>query len=592
MRSIRTKVLLAVVMNVLIVALVVGGVSFYGIYHQSTDSIDQLEAKMLENYDQVIKEHVEILIAQLAGVKAQIDSGTLTEAQGQLVAADIVRQARYGESGYFWADTTEGINVVLLGKAEVEGTDRKGLKDVNGLMIIQEFIKMVEAEGSGYLDYYFPKPNETEALQKRGYVQLSPEFNWMIGTGNYIDDIQGFIQSERDKAVKSFMGNVSLMGGIAVIALILSGLSSVVMSRGITSPILKVTELLKKTADMDIQDDPTYDYLLDNKDETGIIAAAAGNLRSTLRRMVVELQTDAGILGNSSVNLRGATESGRESIRGVMNAVHDFAKGAQDQAEDAQQSVELLRVLAHDIGDVVSASDRLRVVTDSVGSQNRQSASAFKDLGDKFSSAQHATEELGSNVVKLSDRSTLIGNIVNTIQSIAEQTNLLALNAAIEAARAGDAGRGFAVVADEIRKLAEQTTLSAKQIEAIVGEILGEIRLTQSNMEHSKEAVGTAGQVMNEVLASFRAIEQATMQTVSQLDALTDNIKSIDKTKTGVVDAITNISAVTEENAAASEEISATMENQSELMHEIHSNAEALNSIALKIRDLISQFKA
>lgn len=591
MRSIKVKILTAVLVNVGLVALVVGGIGFWTIYQQNIDRIEQLETLMYSNYDALIKEHTETLVSSLTGIKNQRAAGLITDEQQRVLAADVIRQAKYGKEGYFWADTTEGVNVVLLGKADVEGTSRLDLTDKQGVKIIQEFMQMTGKDGEGYLDYQFPRSGETEASPKRGYVKLDKDLGWMIGTGNYVDDIEAFLTDQRVQAKEQFSKSLMMMSAGLLGVIALSGFSALTMSSSISRPILRVTELVDKTARLDIAHDSAYDDVYRYSDETGIIARAVGNLRGVLRETVGSIKKDSLVLEKTSEDLGSVTRSGTESIKGVASAVQDYASGAQDQAADAQHSAELLNHLAHDIEASVKRAETLKSLTGTVETMNRSSVGAIQELSEKFSSARKATEELDANVMVLSERSTQIGNIVAAIQSIAGQTNLLALNAAIEAARAGEAGRGFAVVADEIRKLAEQTSKSTDQIEGIISDILAEIGQTRGNMTVSKSAVLSASEVMDKVFEAFKAIEVSMGETLGQLDGLSGGIQNIDSRKNGVLDAITGISAVTEENAAASEEIAATMETQSDLMQEIHSSAENIADIARQLGDLISKFK-
>jgi methyl-accepting chemotaxis protein len=590
MKSIKVKILVAVLFNVVLVALIIGGIGFWTIYQQNTTNIAQLESMMYANYDAQIKAHTETLISSLSGIKNQMTSGLITKKQGETLAADVIRQAKYGEDGYFWADTVKGVNVVLLGKADVEGKSRIDLTDKQGVKIIQEFIKITSTTGDGYLNYQFPKSGETEPSPKRGYVKLDKDFGWMIGTGNYVDDIEKFLSDQRNEAKAKFLMSLMIMGGGFFVVILLSSMSAFVMSSSISKPILRVTELVDKTAKLDIAYDNSYEDVLKYTDETGIIARSVANLRLVLRETVNSIMQDSNILGSTSEDLGSVTRAGTESIKGVASAIEDYASGAQDQASDAQHSSELLGHLAKDIEASVERATILKGLTAKVEKMNQESVGAIAELSDKFSNAKRATEELDANVLVLSERSTQIGNIVATIQSIAGQTNLLALNAAIEAARAGDAGRGFAVVADEIRKLAEQTSNSTGLIEGIVSDILREIGQTRGNMESSKDAVISASEVMGKVSDAFKAIEISMGETLGQLDGLNSSIRNIDNRKNGVMDAISGISAVTEENAASSEEISATMETQSELMKDINNSAQNIASIARQLGEMIAKF--
>lgn len=449
---------------------------------------------------------------------------------------------------------------------------------------------MAKNKGEGFLNYRFPKAGETVPLPKRGFVKLYPEYGWIIGTGNYVDDIQAYVAEQRTLAKNEFVKSISIMLGGLIAVVALSVMVSLAMSNGISKPILRITELVNKTSRLEIANDSSFDDVLDYTDETGTIAHAVANLRSVLRDIVGEIKKDSIILANTSQDLKTVTQSGKESIKGVVVASHDFAEGAQDQASDAQKSAELLGLLAHDIDNSVESAGRLKELTATVEKMNQNSVGSIRKLTETFESAQKATEQLDTNVTVLSDRSALIGNIVGTIQSIAGQTNLLALNAAIEAARAGEAGRGFAVVADEIRKLAEQTTRATAQIESIVSEILGEISQTRGNMEFSREAVSVASEVMGQVQTAFREIGVSMEQTVNQLEDMTGSIQDIDRRKNGVVDSISGISAITEENAAASEEIAATMETQDLMMQDIHNSSENISTIARKMSEIIAKF--
>lgn len=202
MKKISSKIITLVISSVLISSLIIGAVSQYMIYTTNMDRIDQLENQLRQGYDTNIKHQVEIVVSELQGIINQMNSGVISQAEAKIIAADVIRNAKYGDSGYFWADTIEGVNVVLLGREDVEGTSRIDLTDANGNKILQGFIALAKQSGEGYFDYYFPKPNETEALPKRAYVKLFEPFEWIIGTGNYIDDIDVAVATEMDQMKK------------------------------------------------------------------------------------------------------------------------------------------------------------------------------------------------------------------------------------------------------------------------------------------------------------------------------------------------------------------------------------------------------
>lgn len=591
MKKIGSKIILGTVINILIVAVLIGGTSIYISYKQNEASIHSLETVLREDYDESIKNIVEAIVSQLDIINDDINAGLISKEQGIDIAAKLIRTSKYGESGYFWADKSDGTNVVLLGKEDVEGTNRLGLKDVKGNEIIKDLIQIALDGNDEYYNYYFPKAGETKALPKRAFVKYFKPFDWVIGTGNYIDDIDNIIALKYEEANKDLSSSIFRLALFILISIVISSLIALFTSRKISKPIIAISELVDKTANFKLKNDSTYDYLLNYNDETGVMAKSVSNLRDELRKIVKELKEGSVEVNSSTKILNHSSSEVVDGVTAVKTAIVELAQGSQMQAEDAQLAVNKLNILANEIESIVRISDTVRDLSIEVDEVNKRGVSSITNLQDKFDETKRSTNSLSSNVNNLSEKSSLIGDIISTIQSIAEQTNLLALNAAIEAARAGESGRGFAVVADEIRKLAEQTSNFTGQIENIITEILDEIKNTNSNMDVSKAAVMESSSVMNEMSDTFKTIEHSVTQTLSKVDILSENIATVDGHKNEVFGAIEGISSVTEESAASSEEISATMENQLDIIQELNSKTKDLNHLAQVLEDIVHRFE-
>lgn len=132
--------------------------------------------------DLLVKSEVETAISMLQAIYTKHQQGEMTFEQSKKLSADLLRELRYGNEGYFWADTMEGVNVVLYGRKDVEGKTRIENKDQNGTFYIKEFLAKSKA-GGGYVEYLFPKKGQTISQPKRSYVSLFKPFGWVIGSG-------------------------------------------------------------------------------------------------------------------------------------------------------------------------------------------------------------------------------------------------------------------------------------------------------------------------------------------------------------------------------------------------------------------------
>ena len=247
--KVRTKLNLILVLVILLVAFG-GTVSVKDMEDVKDKALETMEASSRQSYDDSIKEQVEVVISLLSEINDAYKAGTYTLDEAKKIAADEVRQMRYGEAGYFWIDQSDGTNVVLLG-SDTEGTNRMETKDAKGYQMVKEIIRVAVEDGGGYTDFVFPKPGETKPSPKRSYSEYFEPFDWVVGTGNYTD----YIDTAIAKQNKVF-SNYAMQKAIALIAVCIVMLAVVavlvfMIAQDITKSLKKVVaeiEVIKENA--------------------------------------------------------------------------------------------------------------------------------------------------------------------------------------------------------------------------------------------------------------------------------------------------------------------------------------------------------
>jgi len=348
------------------------------------------------------------------------------------------------------------------------------------------------------------------------------------------------------------------------------------------------------TLDMDAlaNNDLSFEpHHMNSKDELGMLSSSMSTVIQSLKEIITKINLSSIELANSSSTMRVNSNEVTTSMNEIARTVSEIAEGAGHQAEDTEHLVGEIG----DLGDIVN--------------QNSKSAEELSNVSQQIKVASHEGLNVVNQLAEITQKNQIsfnsIFDIINTtnknagkigeasklIAGIAEQTNLLALNAAIEAARAGDAGRGFAVVAEEIRKLAEQSSSSTKVIDAMLGELKSDI--TKANNQ--------SGVVKEAVLLQVSSVKETKDKYLTIVDAL-DNInkevltldyvsKEMEHSRSNVIDVVTTLSAISQENAASTEETSATTEEVLAAMTTINGVGEEVDNHVIILKELIEKFK-
>lgn len=371
-----------------------------------------------------------------------------------------------------------------------------------------------------------------------------------------------------------------------VIALILV----ITITKSISSPLTTVVNYAKEIAKYDISNDVPQKYL-SRKDEIGEIASAVQEVETNLRDLLGNVSQTSEQVAASSEELTATSQQSSSSAEEVADTIDEIARGATDQADSTTKGAEKLLDLGNLIENDRKSIEEMSNATNVVSNLVKEGLLIADELSKKTKANNEAIEVVHESVIKTNQSSSKIGDASNLIAEIAEQTNLLSLNAAIEAARAGEHGKGFAVVADEIRKLAEQSTASTKNIDEIVITLKKDAELAVQKMEEAKQFVKEQEESVNLTEGKYKQISEAMIDAEKAVNILIEASAIMETKKDEVQDVIQTLSAVAQENAASTEEAAAAMEQQTSSIEDIANASESLSQLATELQALIKKFK-
>jgi len=429
----------------------------------------------------------------------------------------------------------------------------KTKKDINRLkeMVTDEDGKKMVASMSKDIESYTAYSNEVIALKRTSSniqdvidytLNKKGTVNSIIQSGNDLADYQQKMMKEdalkNAEKVKTIIRTVIIT---LVTVIILGLLVAVFQSNLISRPLGKVAEESKKIAGGDLTGE---ELKVQTSDEVGILTDAFNHMRQNLKELVADITLMAKNLSSSVQHMAASTqvtsmktEAASETAAQMSLVVDQVANSAQKVAAASRDASELAEQGNRGIDMVTSQMDSLGKITG----------------------------EVSAVITGLNNSTGEITRIVDIIRSIADQTNLLALNAAIEAARAGDAGKGFAVVAEEVRKLAEQSADSAKEIYRLIQEVQSESGKAVSVMGRSEEEFFSGMKVVNEVGAYFRSIIEKVRDLGDQMQGMAAAAQQMSASVQTVTEFTREQSISIQEVSALSEELAAMAETMEQM---------------------------
>ncbi|MGI3065446.1 methyl-accepting chemotaxis protein [Vibrio diabolicus] len=537
----RNKLLLITLIPLLLITTLISVVYYI-------NSSKSLEAELARDRQELIetkkKELQAYMMMGVTAIKPLYD--TDVNGSNKEAAKEILKAMRFESDGYFFAYDSQGVNTLHAIKPSLEGKNLYDLKDENGVAVIAGLIDASQ-KGDGFLYFSWHKPTIDAQAPKLGYAEYLSKWDWVLGTGVYIDDIDQQVAMNRELKTQELKEHTLSAVLISVIGLIITSiLTSIVVSKGI-QPLQHVAASLKDVAAGG--GDLTARLKVESQDEVGEVAAAFNEFMDKLHPLMQDIHRSATTVQTVSQDLNTQTSQ----ASGQM----------QDHCLETDK--------------VVTAVTQMSMTAKEVASNTNATAQAIEDANSQVTAAQHEVEqaiegitELVTEIDSTSDaiselslQTEKITKVLDVIGEIAEQTNLLALNAAIEAARAGEQGRGFAVVADEVRSLASRTQNSTHEIGDMLKQLQNGVSRAVSTMSVSqKRGVKTAEesaliqQSLSGVHHSIGTIRDMGIQTASAAEEQSAVAEDINQNLVAIQQIVNNINETLQHAESISTQLS------------------------------------
>ncbi len=374
---------------------------------------------------------------------------------------------------------------------------------------------------------------------------------------------------------------------LVIIACIVAVAIGLFISLNISASMAGIIKRLKKAAEGDL----TVHLKTKGKSEFSILSQYIMNVITNMKGLIQQVEGIAMLVKNAAGGVEEISARIEESSQGIEVTLAEIDKGVSLQASDAQDCLTQMDSLSRKIEEIGSSVDQAASGSEVTKEIVEKSIDTMEALSGKTKATIEITDRVKADIEELEKKSRVIGEFVNTINDIAEETNLLSLNASIEAARAGEAGRGFAVVAEAIRKLADGSSQAASEINKVVEEIVNQTKGTVSTAAEAGEIVGEQALLVSHTKEDFKKMAECTEQMLISVRKISEDVISIDAQRKDTLDAVSSISAVSEQTATASSEVYNISQKQMDVVEALKKASTELKEKMAELEEALDLFK-
>ncbi|MCG3760455.1 methyl-accepting chemotaxis protein [Vibrio cincinnatiensis] len=551
----RTKLLLLTVIPLILITALMTIVNNWSGRNALEQELSQYREQLIASHKAELKAYLMMGVTAVQSLYESDRNGENKEA-----AKTLLKAMRFDTDGYFFAYDSQGINILHAINPSLEGKNLYDMKDDNGVEVIAGLIRSSKS-GDGFLNFSWHKPTIDAQAPKLGYAEYLPKWDWVLGTGIYIDDIDTQVAEFRAQREAQSTEQLWSTIGLSVTGLIITIIVvSILVTRGM-APLQHVVASLQDVAAG--EGDLTARLKVESKDEIGDVAKAFNAFMDKLQPLIQDIRASAEEVQSAAGALDSQTTESSQQMNDhsletdkVVTAVTEMSATAREVANNTNETSQAIE----------SANDQIQEAQQEVNS----AIEGISALVNEVNITSEAIQEL-------SQQTDQITKVLNVIGEIAEQTNLLALNAAIEAARAGEQGRGFAVVADEVRSLASRTQNSTQEI---------------------SDMLSALHQGVSKAVSSMSISQQRGEKTVQESVLIKERLAGISQSVSTIQDMGIQTASAAEQQSAVAEDINQNLVAIQQIVNQLSENLQLSESISTQLAqsgqqmgNLVSHFK-